>query len=276
MTSSSPAPRSGAPTPVPPRVTSADPMMGGMRPDGLGRPGIPGEPGMMRMNDGMMMRGPDGGQMRPSNDMMMPRDGRIVRDGMLPMERAPSTDGMMRPGVRPEIGRLGPDGTMIRGSGQYGLRTYAPQQHQNMQMRTGGAGGAPRVDSVDDMPNISDTMGLPNDMGGDMMPPGAPGRRTSMPPQMMMVLGPCHGPTKGPFWGPEGLLARPINLGMGIVRMLQMSHEMCEAHPKSLDQWAKFRNEYFMPEANIYDHIPRSRRSKIWQVTVTSTMSRDF
>ncbi|QRV72685.1 hypothetical protein RhiJN_00699 [Ceratobasidium sp. AG-Ba] len=276
MTSSSPAPRS----------------------DGLGRPGIPGEPGMMRMNDGMMMRGPDGGQMRPSNDMMMPRDGRIVRDGMLPMERAPSTDGMMRPGVRPEIGRLGPDGTMIRGSGQYGQPPYGAQgpgfgqppaqgyvltpaqQHQNMQMRTGGAGGAPRVDSVDDMPNISDTMGLPNDMGGDMMPPGAPGRRTSMPPQMMNGPGSVPRPNQGPVLGPGGppgmmaiaprrptmSQARPINLGMGIVRMLQMSHEMCEAHPKSLDQWAKFRNEYFMPEAKIFMTIFQGVEGRKYEV----------
>ncbi|KAG9128179.1 hypothetical protein FRC07_003729 [Ceratobasidium sp. 392] len=301
MTSSSPAPgsgphppRSGAPTPVPPRGTSADPMMG-MRPEGLGRPDglrIGGEQGMMRMNEGMMIRGPDG-QIRPANEVMM-RDGRMMRDGMLPIERAPSADGMPRPGMRPEIGRLGPDGTMIRGQGPvpygqpppygvqgpgfgqpappgYVLHQTPAQQHQNMQIRNNGGGGSQRSGSVDEMPILSGQMSLPDEMG-DMVPTsGPPGRRTSMPPQMAMMNG--VGPGPGPRPSGPGAVPGPVGpgmvmpqrrptishpqqprlfpIGMGIVRLLQMSQEMSETHPKSLEHWIKFRNEYFMMNGRI-------------------------
>ncbi|KAG9101817.1 hypothetical protein FRC06_002576 [Ceratobasidium sp. 370] len=289
MASSSPGPgpgphppRSGAPTPVPPRGTSADPMMG-MRPDGLGRPdGLRlGEQSMMRMNDNMMMRGPDG-QPRPGNDMVMMRDGRIVRDGMLPMERAPSADGMPRSGIRPEIGRLGPDGTLVRGPGpmSYGqpppygpqgggfgqpappgfvLHQTPAQQHQNMQMRNGGGGAVQRAGSVDEMPILTSQMNLPDEM--DMVSAPGPGRRQSMPPQMAMMSG-GHGPRPGgPGPGGPGMVMaqrrptipqpRLCPLGLGIVRLLQMSQEMSEMQPKSLDQWIKFRNEYFLPTGKI-------------------------
>ncbi|KAG8680564.1 hypothetical protein FRC09_018145, partial [Ceratobasidium sp. 395] len=291
MTSSSPAPgqgphppRSGAPTPVPPRGASADPMMG-MRPDGLRPDGLQlgRDQGMMRMND-VMVRGPDG-QIRPGNDMMMMRDGRIMRDGMLP-ERAPSADGMPQPNMRSDvaIGRLGPDGTMVRGPGPmpYGQPSYGAQgggfgqpgpgyvlhqtpaqQHQNMQMRNNSGAGVQRSGSVDDMPILSGSMSLPDEMG-DMVPAPGPGRRTSMPPQMVMMNGVGPGPRPGPGVGPgpggPGMAmaqrrqtisqSRPFPLGLGIVRMSQMSQEMSDAN-LTLEHWAKFRTEYFMPTGKI-------------------------
>jgi len=235
---------------------------------------------MMRMSDNMMIRGPDG-QARPGNDMMMMRDNRIIRDGMLPVERAPSADGMPRPGVRPEIGRLGPDGTLVRGPGPmsygqpppygaqgggfgqpappgYVLHQTPAQQHQNMQMRNGGGGTVQRAGSVDEMPILTSQMNLPDEM--DMVSAPGPGRRQSMPPQMAMMNGPGPRPG-GPGPGGPGMVMaqrrptisqpRPCPLGLGIVRLLQMSQEMSEPQPKSLDQWITFRNEYFLPTGKI-------------------------
>jgi hypothetical protein len=215
---------------------------------------------MTRMNEGMIVRGPDG-------QAMMVRDGRIMRDGMLPMDRAPSADGINRPGMqggmnmganggmRPEIGRLGPDGTMVRGPGPmpYGQpQPYGPQgggfsqpagpgyvlhqtpaqQHQTMQtQRT-----APRAGSVDEMPMLSGQMNLQDEMG-EMVHGSGPGRRQSMPPQMNMMNGVGPGPQPGPGPGPGMVMGsrrsmmvhqRPFPLGLGIVRMLQMSQEMSD------------------------------------------------
>ncbi|CAE7224124.1 unnamed protein product [Rhizoctonia solani] len=314
LISSSPAPgqgphRSNAPTPVPPRGPSADPI--GMRPEGMGQPNemrLPNEaPTMIRMVDGgigNVVRGPDG-SLRPANEMMMLRDGRLVRDIQQPMEgmnRAPSADGIgrqgmgippngpMRPGA--EIGRLGPDGTMVRGApynpppygaqaggfGQpYGLHPTPAQQHQNMQIQQRGMGGAPvgpgsgpgnpggvpRSASVDDMPGLSSQMGLPDDLTDviGMSGPGRPPGRGSLPPQMPVMGGPV-GPGRGPPPGMmqrrptlvqamPGMPGRPIPLGMGVVRMLEMSQELGNMSNKMLPDWERFRDEFFTRSAKI-------------------------
>ncbi|CAE6527301.1 unnamed protein product [Rhizoctonia solani] len=304
MTSSSPAPgqgpnqaRSNAPTPVPPRGASADPM--GMRPDGM-QPNdmrIPGEPsGMIRMGDsgiGNIVRGPDG-SLRPANEMMVLRDGRLVRDMQPPMEgmnHAPSGDGMGRPGMglppngmRPgEIGRLGPDG-MVRGAGAYnapygaqggnfsqpygGIHPTPAQQHENMRRGVGGGppgagpGGVPRSGSVDDMSGLSSQMGLPEDLTdviGGMSMPGRPGPgpgRASLPPQMPMNgVGPGgRGPVPMMQRRPtlmQGMQPRPIPLGMGVVRMLQMSQELTNMRDKMLSDWVRFREDFFTQSGKI-------------------------
>jgi hypothetical protein len=222
------------------------------------------EPAMMRMAENMnsVIRGPDG-SLRPANDMV-PRDRLLRGDGIMqPMEainRAPSADGMgrqpiglppntMRPG---EIGRLGPDGAVMRGPygqppsygsqgaafGQsappYVLHQTPAQQHQNMQIqRAGGgaAGGVPRSGSVDDMPVLSAGMNLSDDLGDMVVMPGGPGRpnRQSMPPQMVNGNGPRQGPGPGMGPGPRRSMLvppRPCALGLGVVRLLEMSQEM--------------------------------------------------
>ncbi|KAH7343891.1 LIM-domain binding protein-domain-containing protein [Rhizoctonia solani] len=314
LPSSSPAPgqgphpsRSNAPTPVPPRGASADPMS--MRPDGMGQPTemrIPGEsPGMMRMADGgigSVVRGPDG-SLRPANELMVLRDGRLVRD-MPPMEginRAPSADGIGRPGMgvppngsmRPgEIGRLSSDGTMVRGPYNgpppyaqnagfvqpYGIHPTPAQQHQNMQSQRGlggapvgpgsgpgGPGGVPRSGSVDDMSlgglpdELADVIGMP---GPGRPGPGPGPGRASLPPQMPVMNGVPVGPGRGPGpvvlqrrptlgQGMPGIQARPIPLGMGVVRMLEMSQELGNMSHKMLPDWERFREEFFTRSAKI-------------------------
>ncbi|KAL5637007.1 hypothetical protein ACGC1H_000849 [Rhizoctonia solani] len=310
LISSSPAPgqgphppRSNAPTPVPPRGPSADPM--GMRPDGIGQPTemrIPNEgpTTMIRMGDGgigNVVRGPDG-SLRPANEMMMLRDGRLVRDIQQPMEginRAPSADGIGRPGMggpmRPggEIGRLGPDGTMVRGGpysnpppygaqgnfGQpYGIHPTPAQQHQNMQIqqRMGGVpvgpgsvpgnagGGVSRSASVDDIPGLSSQMGLSDDLSDviGMPGPGRPPGRGSLPPQMPGMGGPGRGPAPGMMQRRPtlvqtmpGMPGRPIPLGMGVVRMLEMSQELGNMNHKMLPDWERFRDDFFTRSAKI-------------------------
>ncbi|KAG8732091.1 hypothetical protein FRC11_000752 [Ceratobasidium sp. 423] len=303
LTSSSPAPgqgpnqaRSNAPTPVPPRGTSADPM--GMRPDGMGQPNdmrIPGEPGMMRMGDsgiGNVVRGPDG-SLRPANEMMVLRDGRLVRDMQPPIEgmnHAPSADGMGRPGMglppngirAGEIGRLGSDG-MVRGAGPYnppygtqggnfsqpygGIHPTPAQQHENMRRGVGGAppGAGPggRSGSVDDMSGLPSQMGIPDDLSdviGNMSVPGRPGPgpgRASLPPQMPMNgIGP-GGPGRGPAPMMQRRptlmqgMQRPVPLGMGVVRMLEMSQELSNMKDKMLSDWVRFREEFFTQAGKI-------------------------
>lgn len=247
--SSSPAPgqgpqppRSGAPTPVPPRGASADPMM--------------------RMGSMGPMRGPED-QIRPPNDMMAMR----TRDGMMPsmegINRAPSVDDMSRPGMQGngmplgangsvrtgEIGRLGPDGTMVRGPGpmygqpppygapgsgfgqhappQYVLHQTPAQQHQNMQIQR----NVPRGGSVDDLPVIPAHMHIQDELN-DMTSMSGPGRRLSMPPQMPGIngVGPVPRPGPGPGPGPNMGMGprRPFALGLGVARMLQMSSDMAQ------------------------------------------------
>lgn len=260
MTSSSPAPgqgphRSNAPTPVPPRGASADPM--GMRPEGMRPDEMRLDPAVMRMGEGIggVVRGPDG-SLRPANEMMVVRDGRQVRDGMMEgINRAPSADGLGRPVIPPngvmrpgEIGRLGPDGTMVRGpygqpapygsqggsfnqsAPQYVLHQTPAQQHQNMQIQRGA--GVPRAGSIDEMPTLTAQMNLPDDLGDVMGVPNGPGRpnRQSLPPQMPMMNG-APRPVPGPHMvaGPRRSMLispRPCALGLGVVRMLQMSHEL--------------------------------------------------
>ncbi|CUA70271.1 Formin-like protein 5 [Rhizoctonia solani] len=300
--SSSPAPgqgphpsRSNAPTPVPPRGPSADPM--NMRPDNLGpEMRLPPESTMIG-GIGSVMRGPDG-SLRPANELMNVRDGRLLRDIHPPMEamnRAPSADGIGRPGMgippngpmRPggEIGRLGPDGTMVRPGpynnpppyatqgnfGQpYGIHPTPAQQHQNMQIQQRGmggaptgpgsgpgnpAGGVPRSASVDDMSGL----GLPDDLTdviGGMSGPGRPPGRGSLPPQMpvMGVRGPAPNMTQRRptlVQMMPGMPGRPLPLGMGVVRMLEMSQELGNMNNKMLSDWERFREEYFTRSAKI-------------------------
>ncbi|CAE6425723.1 unnamed protein product [Rhizoctonia solani] len=310
MTSSSPAPgqgphpsRSNAPTPIPPRGASADPM-GGMRPDGMqsNEMRLHGDPPtMMRINDGggigSVVRGPDG-SLRPANEMMVFRDGRLLRDMQPPAEginRAPSADGMVRQGsmglppnaMRPggEIGRLGPDGLVRGAGGPYGQPPYGPQggnfpqsyggihptpaqQHQNMQIQRGaggapvgpgpGPGGPPRTGSVEDLA-LSSQMDLPGDLDiVGMSGPGRPGpARSSLPPQMPPMMNGVGGPRPGPGGPmvtgrrPTLMQARPFAIGMGVVRILELSQELSNMKDKMLADWVRFREEFFTQSARI-------------------------
>lgn len=286
MTSSSPAPsqgphRSNAPTPVPPRGASADPMS--MRPEGMRPEEMRLEPTMMRMGEGIggVVRGPDG-SLRPANEMMVVRDGRPVRDGMLEgINRAPSADGLGRPVIPPnmrpgEIGRLGPDGTMVRGpygqpppygsqggnfgqsAPQYVLHQTPAQQHQNMQIQRGAGANVPRSGSLDEMPALTAQMSLPDELSDVMGMPNGPGRpnRQSLPPQMPMMMNGAPRPVPGPGMaaGPRRSIIgppRPCPLGLGVVRLLQMSHELTGMGGRMIADWQRFRDEYFTRSGKI-------------------------
>ncbi|CCO26547.1 hypothetical protein BN14_00574 [Rhizoctonia solani AG-1 IB] len=305
MTSSSPAPgqgphpsRSNAPTPVPPRGASVDPM-GGMRPDGMqhNEMRLPSDPpAMIRVDGGGVMggvvRGPDG-SLRPANDMMVFRDGRLLRDMQQPAEginRAPSADGMVRQGnvgLPPngmragEIGRLGSDG-LVRAGAPYpqppygvqagsfppygGIHPTPAQQHQNMQTQRGaggavgpgpGPGGPPRAGSVDDLA-LSSQMDLQGDL--DIVGMHGPGRPTlargSLPPQMQMMNG-VGGPRTGPGGPmmmarrPTLMQSRPFPIGMGVIRILELSKELSSMKDKMLADWLRFREEFFTQSGSI-------------------------
>lgn len=68
---------------------------------------------------------------------------------------------------------------------------------------------------------------------------------------------------------------RPCALGLGVVRMLQMSAEMAQMKNKTLSEWINFRNEYFTPDAKIFMAIFHNVEGRKYQVR-PEVMSRFF
>ncbi|KDN40826.1 hypothetical protein RSAG8_07844, partial [Rhizoctonia solani AG-8 WAC10335] len=75
----------------------------------------------------------------------------------------------------------------------------------------------------------------------------------------MAVMNGHVGPGRGPAPGMmqrrptlvQGMPGRPIPLGMGVVRMLEMSQELGNMNNKMLSDWERFRDEFFTRSAKI-------------------------
>ncbi|QRW15954.1 Formin-like protein 5 [Rhizoctonia solani] len=81
--------------------------------------------------------------------------------------------------------------------------------------------------------------------------------RASLPPQIPPMMNNVCGPRPGPA-GPVAMArrptlmqGRPLPIGMGVVRMLELSQELSNMKDKMLPDWVRFRGEFFTQSGSI-------------------------